>query len=196
MPRISYVLPTRGESAIADMIRHRRKDGELTELDGVLLNAPNIAEGYNALLKAVRTCNSLPDDVKELMILRVAALNSASYEWIQHEPLAQKAGLDASQLAIIRDVSIVPASAEAFNKEAKTGLSRLQFAALIFTDHMTRLVKVPQNVFDALRAELENEQQMLEATATVAAYNMVSRILVALDVDDKAELDPPIPGYE
>ena len=36
MPRVPYVQPVRGESAIADMIRSRRKDGELTELDGVL----------------------------------------------------------------------------------------------------------------------------------------------------------------
>ena len=55
-------------------------------------------------------------------------------------------------------------------------------------------MKVPQHVFDALRSQLDNDQQMLEATATVAAYNMVSRILVALDVGNVAESDVPHPG--
>jgi hypothetical protein len=33
----------------------------------------------------------------------------------------------------------------------------------------------------------------LEATTTVGAYNMVSRLLVALDVDDKSQMKTPIP---
>ena len=56
---------------------------------------------------------------------------------------------------------------------------------------MTRSIKVPQGVFDHLRSLLPNNQQMLEITATIAAYNMVSRILVALDVSDKAEVPVP-----
>jgi pimeloyl-ACP methyl ester carboxylesterase len=37
------------------------------------------------------------------------------------------------------------------------------------------------------------EQQLLEATATVGGYNLVSRLLVALDVDDRAEMEVPVP---
>ncbi|EJD02489.1 carboxymuconolactone decarboxylase [Fomitiporia mediterranea MF3/22] len=193
MPRVPYVLPKRGESAIADSIRLRRKGEELTELDGVLLNAPTIAEGYNALLKAVRTSSSLPDDIRELIILRVAALNSASYEWIQHEPIARKAGLSTSQLLLVRDISVVPALLEHLNADAATGLSPLHAAAMVYTDYVTRFVEIPQSVFNNLRSKLENDQQMLELTTTAAAYNMVSRILVALDVGDKAEEKVPVP---
>lgn len=66
-------------------------------------------------------------------------------------------------------------------------------AALIYTDYMTRFVKVPQHAFDRLRSHLGNDQQMFEATATVASYNLVSRLLVALDVGDKAEEEVPVP---
>ncbi|THH04182.1 hypothetical protein EW145_g5716 [Phellinidium pouzarii] len=193
MPRIPYVFPPRAESEIADKIRLRRKDEELTDLDGMILNAPKIAEGYDMLLKAIRTLNSLPDDVRELIILRVAALNSAAYEWIQHEPLATKAGLNSAQLAMIRDVSTVPASARALNAPSNSiaGFSDIQAAALEYTDYMTRSVAVPQDVFDSLRANLENDQQVFEATATVATYNMVSRMLMALDVADKASEEVP-----
>ena len=37
------------------------------------------------------------------------------------------------------------------------------------------------------------EQQMVEATAIVGGYNLVSRFLVALDVDDKSTLKVPVP---
>ena len=90
-------------------------------------------------------------------------------------------------------------------------LSPLQSAALAFADASTRNVRVPSNVFDAFRdaltTELEErpakdkvsgenvtvEQQMIEAAAVVGGYNLVSRFLVALDIDDKCELAVPIP---
>ena len=52
---------------------------------------------------------------------------------------------------------------------------------LALTDAMTRDIEVP----DALMAELQQHydaRQLVELVATVAAYNMVSRLLVALNV--------------
>lgn len=48
---------------------------------------------------------------------------------------------------------------------------------------MTRDVKVPQALFDELKG-LFNEQEVVEITATVASYNLVSRFLVALDIGE------------
>jgi 4-carboxymuconolactone decarboxylase len=63
-------------------------------------------------------------------------------------------------------------------------------AALAYADAMTVNVKVPQEVFDALKVHL-NDQEIMEATATVASYNLVSRVLVALDVNDMADTEVP-----
>jgi hypothetical protein len=69
MPRIPYRYPPAGADPIADAIRERRGPARgLTPLDGMLLNAPAIANGWNNLLGAVRTKNSLPDDVREIMV--------------------------------------------------------------------------------------------------------------------------------
>ena len=128
----------------------------------------------------------------------------------QHEPVARQAGLSTRQLQ-----AIYKFDSESFGTDPKLAidkssggdeysLSRLQAAALIYTDAMTVLkeegVNVPQKTFDALRAELQvgeelRDQQMMEATATAAAYNMVSRILKALNVGGLADdLDylPPV----
>jgi alkylhydroperoxidase family enzyme len=52
---------------------------------------------------------------------------------------------------------------------------------------MTRTVTVPEEVFRELRACFD-EREVVEITATVAAYNCVSRFLVALDVGEKNHL--------
>ena len=48
---------------------------------------------------------------------------------------------------------------------------------------MTKDVRVPDEVFDVLKAEF-SDKEVVEITATVAAYNCVSRFLVALDVGE------------
>ena len=47
---------------------------------------------------------------------------------------------------------------------------------------MTRDVHVPDDVFVRVREHL-NEREVVELTATIAAYNCVSRFLEALRID-------------
>jgi pimeloyl-ACP methyl ester carboxylesterase len=88
---------------------------------------------------------------------------------------------------------------------SKGKLSPIQQAALNLADEMTTNVKVSDATFATLKEELSKEekgneaatnQKMTEAVATVAVYNMVSRFLVALDVDDHANVPCPVPGLE
>ncbi|GAA6047557.1 hypothetical protein JCM3770_005807 [Rhodotorula araucariae] len=191
MPRIPYKAPAKGTSVVGDAIRERRGARGLTPLDQTLLNAPEIANGWNTLLGAVRTRNSLPDDIRELMILRVAARNSATFEWIHHAHVGTDAGLTNQQLSIIRDLHTpLPTPA------APGVLSPYQAAALRFADASTYNVTVPQSRIDELKEHLKDDQQLLEATAVVATYNMVSRLLVTLDVGDMGDVSVPLPEAE
>jgi alkylhydroperoxidase family enzyme len=52
---------------------------------------------------------------------------------------------------------------------------------LAYIDAMTRHIQVPDAVFAAVNA-LHAPRQMVEITATVAAYNMVSRCLEAFQI--------------
>ncbi|HEU0231343.1 MAG TPA: carboxymuconolactone decarboxylase family protein, partial [Burkholderiaceae bacterium] len=54
-------------------------------------------------------------------------------------------------------------------------------AVLGYTDAMTRNVKVPAETFQAVRRHF-NPRELVELTATIGAYNMVSRFLEALDI--------------
>ncbi|KAG7450860.1 alpha/beta-hydrolase [Guyanagaster necrorhizus] len=167
--------PPVGTSPIADAIRERRGSRGLTALDGTLLHVPPVAQGWNSLLGAIRTKGKLSDDVRELMILRVAAHNHAAYEWIHHEHVGRSAGLTTDQLLVIRDTSRLPTDGGV--------LSALQKSALAFAQESTTKVKVSPEVTDALKKNLQNDDDLfVEAAAVVATYNMVSRFLVSLDV--------------
>lgn len=65
-------------------------------------------------------------------------------------------------------------------------------AAIAFADHNTHNVLVPNSVFNGLKAFL-NDRQLVEAAATVGAYNFVSRFVVSLNVDGKINVPVPIP---
>jgi 4-carboxymuconolactone decarboxylase len=184
MARLPYVAP---DGDVTDRIRQRR-GGRLTALDGILLHSPPFADGWNGMLGAVRGASTLPADIRELAILRVASRNGAEYEWVAHEPLARKAGLGDEAIAAVKVGSASGVSgASGASGSGGGGLSPAQWAALAYADAMTVYVSVPDEVFDAVREHL-SEQQVLELTVTVAAYNMVSRVLVALEV--RAGEDP------
>jgi hypothetical protein len=47
---------------------------------------------------------------------------------------------------------------------------------------MTRSVEVGDDAFAAARAALGDDRQLVELVGTIAAYNMVSRVIVALGI--------------
>ena len=155
--------------ALADRIRLER-DGRMLNLYSMLLNAPPVAEGWLALFTAIRQQCTLRGDYRELVILRVALLNGASYEYQVHVPFALREGVTQQQIDALQQW------------QSATVLTPAQRAVLAYTDSMTREIHVPKPVFDALRAHFNN-REIVELTATVGGYNLVSRFLEALAVD-------------
>jgi 4-carboxymuconolactone decarboxylase len=143
--------------------------GRISLLYQVLLHSEPIASGWERMLTAVRLQTSVPPALRELIILRVAVLNGADYEFDAHVPHAERAGLKAGEIAAVRDAVPGPV----FNP--------LQRTVLDLTDAMTRSVKVPDEVMDRV-AKAFDHRETIELVATVAAYNMVSRLLVALGI--------------
>lgn len=177
--RIPYVpnpppTSTPEDAAIVDRITARRAPRPLQALDLALLHAPPVADGWNSFLGAVRTKTTLPDDVRELAISRVAVVNRAWYEWGHHAPLAIKAGVSEAVMEHVKVDGPV-----AIDKRPE-GLSEEQWASVVLADEMTRNVQVSDETFAKVKA-LFGERGSVEMVATVACYNCVSRFLVALD---------------
>lgn len=178
MPRIPYKPENLAEpAAIVSAIRTRR-GGHLHELDRMLLHSPPFAQGWNAHLGAVRNGLTLNGRLRELAICAIAVLNGAEYEWVQHAPVFLKEGGTQAQLDAMRNFT-GPGKLDAAQFNAT------EQALLQLTLEMTRDIKVTDATFAAVRAALGDDQQTAEAVGTIATYNMVSRFLVALGVEEE-----------
>jgi 4-carboxymuconolactone decarboxylase len=87
-----------------------RQSFELTDADGVLagpfnamLTSPRAGTALQRLGAALRYHTGLPDQVRELVILVVAAHLGSAFEWHAHEPLARDCGVTDEVIAALRD---------------------------------------------------------------------------------------------
>lgn len=167
--RVPLVQPgTRPELAeIESRIMAQR--GRVSLLYQVLLNSGPIASGWERMLTAVRNQTDVPADLRELVILRVAVLNGARFEYDAHVPHARAAGVSDGKIDAVRQ--------DVLSDE----FAPLERLVLELTDAMTRQVVVPEELMSRLQQHFD-PKGVVEVVATVAAYNMVSRLLVALNV--------------
>lgn len=176
MARIPYADLSRDEiqPLVQQIIAER---GEVLHLYRMLMHSVPVATGWLAYLTAIRQQCKLSDALRELVIMRVAHLNGAPYEADQHRPFALKSGVSEDQLDALAQWDQQP---EVFDQ--------MQRDVLAYTDAMTRDVHVSDEVASAVREHFDHEQ-LVELTATIAAYNMVSRFLEAMQIhsDDKPD---------
>ena len=167
--RLPLIVPgTRPELAkLEERISAER--GRISLLYQVLLNSAPIASGWEQLLTAVRNQTSIPADLRELINLRVAVLNRAKFEFEAHVPVAKRAGLDGRKIEAVKEETV----SQAYDSR--------ETLMLELTDAMTRDAAVPERLFRRLKREFD-DKGIVEFVATVAAYNMVSRFLVALNI--------------
>lgn len=176
--RISYapkdpVDPTPETQAIYDRIKERRNPRPLIPLDLALLHNPNVADGFNTMMGAIRSKSSLSLTAMEIAVCYVAVLNGAVYEWTAHAPLALKAGVKREALQAVLKGDVKNASA----------LTEEEIDVLEFTYESTKNIVVPDDLMEKLKGRY-TDRQVMELTITVGSYNMVSRFLVALDVTE------------
>jgi AhpD family alkylhydroperoxidase len=120
---------------------------------------------------------TLPRDEAELVILRVAHNTGSDYEWVQHERLAQRAGLSADQVARVRN-----------GTEAPGWLPR-QTLLLRAADEL----HADRRIADELWAELAreyDERELIELCLLIGHYEMLAMTLRSLEVQPDAVPDP------
>lgn len=166
--RLPPALPATSTAASAAEAQILRSRGRVSPLYQLLLHSPPIASGWESLLTAIRRKCQLEPGLRELVILRVALLNRAPYEFDAHAPLAREAGLSDAKIRALQSDNL-----EAFDAREKLVLE--------YCDVMTRDIHVPDELFARIRKQFD-ETGVVELTATIAAYNMVSRFLEALHV--------------
>ena len=175
MARLPYPDETTSAEleALANAVRAER-GGRLLNIHRMLLHSPPVCEGFLKFFTAVRQRCLLTGRYRELAILRVGLINGARYEYDVHVPFALSEGVSLEQLEALGDW------------EHATVFLAADRAVLAYADAMTREVRVADHVFDALRSHF-NDREILELTATIAGYNLVSRFLEALEIDPETQ---------
>jgi alkylhydroperoxidase family enzyme len=176
MPRIPYKPhDNAGPEEVVGPIRARR-GGKLMNLDRMILHSVPFTAGWGTFLRAVRTELSLSAKIRELAMCAVSALTNTEYELHHHEPHFLSAGGTKEQFDALADVRKAAQNTKLFDA---TDRAVLQLAL-----EMTENVAVSDATFAAARNALgDDERQTVELVGVIAAYNMVTRFVMALGIE-------------
>jgi AhpD family alkylhydroperoxidase len=169
MPRVPYIEEKDHPELAPLVARIKAERGKVLDLYKVLLHSPAVMEGWLNFFTAIRQKTKLGGRYRELAIMRVAILNGADYEYQAHLPFALKEGATREQIAALKawQVSSLFGAAER--------------AVLAYTDAMTKEIQVSDELFAEVQKHFD-AQDLVELTATIAGYNLVSRFLEAMQV--------------
>jgi alkylhydroperoxidase family enzyme len=152
----------------------KRRGGQFINLDRMLLHSVPIAEGWNHFIGEIRNNLSLDPKLRELAMCGVAVLNGTEYEFFHHAPPFKKAGGTEEQVQGLRLIGQA--------NFPKNLYSAVENDAAELTFQVTRNIKVDPELMKRLQKAL-GSTDTVELVTVIAAYNMVSRFLIALDVN-------------
>ncbi len=178
MQRISLVEKEQAHHRVRELYQKIEGNGvNVTNLFKVMGHMPYIGLRFQQMGSAILHGEELASNLRELAILRVGTLTQADYELAQHRPIALECGVRQHQIDEVTDWMT---SAE-FDEREK--------ALLSYTDEVVQNIKVRDETFARLK-DFFNEHAIVELTTVIGFYCMVSRILVALQI----ELEEGNPG--
>lgn len=143
-----------------------------------MFNNPGVARAVGALGEQLRFQGVLPDDVRELVILRFASRRRFGYEWAHHQRPAHLAGLD--------DATIASISAG----ELPDTLPDASRAVLEAVDAVTDLRSIPADIQGRVVAA-HGHGGVVEVVALCGLYGLMGEMATAFDIPVEAGLPTP-----
>ncbi|MGH6726987.1 MAG: carboxymuconolactone decarboxylase family protein [Pseudolabrys sp.] len=160
---------------LADMFaRIRAKRGHLLNIHQVAGHAPKMLRAQAAYATALREESSLPRDLQELLILRVAQVNGSDYEQSVHRPIAVACGVPPAKVAALPAWPTSPL----FDARER--------AALAFVDQAALSGDVDDEVFTAAKNTF-SPQGVIELASLIGWYVGNARFVRALRIASEPE---------
>lgn len=148
----------------------RTKGREVPMLYRTLGNAPAMLEAWVGMAWPLRSQPETDRGLRELMIMRVALLTNASFEWLAHWPAAIRAGIRQEQLEGLNN----PTDAALFSEVEQT--------AIRVVDEVIGDGGASQDAIDALKGHF-NESEIVELVLTATYYSCVSATLKSFGLE-------------
>ncbi|TCT08320.1 carboxymuconolactone decarboxylase family protein [Aquabacter spiritensis] len=149
----------------------------------VLLHSPDLARRVEQLGVYVRFQCKVPERLRELAIVTVAAHWRAAYEWYAHAPLAQKQGITETALAAI---------AQGETPDFSEAGDRITHA---YVAHLLKAGRVSDAVYGEAKALL-GEDGIVDLTGLVGYYTLLALQLNAFQVPVPDDAETPWPVAE
>lgn len=180
MPRFEPVASTVESPEVQDVFDRIRARGEQpSPLYLTLAHAPALLAAWAGFAGALRHSTALERSVAELVVMRLAQLSEAPYQWAYHWKPALAAGLTEDQLRSLG------------HWRESTGFDLRQRLALGLAEDMFRRAVDDEQVL-SLRTEFDTGQ-LFELILTIGFYINVGRVLQVLDLDVDPSLRPYLP---
>lgn len=175
MARLPYVDP----EAAPERVRRALDAVPPLNVFRMVANAESAFRPWLAFGGALLSSLELDAGVRELAILRVARLEGAEYEWVQHEPIARAAGITGEQVAAVDRGDLDDAS-----------LGAAQRAALRFTTEVVRDVRASDESLRALTDAGLSPREVVELLLVIGQYMMVARVAetAGIELDEPADV--------
>lgn len=147
---------------------------------GLFANHPALAQAYFTFNGHVLNRSSIAGRARELVILRVAALRDAEYEWAQHVMIGREQGLTDEEIERI------------ISGPAADGWSMLDRALLTAVDELLSTARITDATWAVLADELDTHQQM-DLVFTIGAYSLLAMAFntFQLQLEDSLKLVTP-----
>jgi alkylhydroperoxidase family enzyme len=142
-------------------LRRRKGGSQGHNVLGTLARHPKLMHAYHVFNGHILFTTSLSPRQRELLILRVAALREAEYEWEQHVILAAEAGLDDDEIARIAD-----------GPDA-SGWSVEDAASVRAVDELLSDAMITDATW-AILSRAMVEHQLMDLVFTVGAYDLLA----------------------
>jgi 4-carboxymuconolactone decarboxylase len=161
-------------AAVFDVFRDHGRD--VPTLYRTLGNSPAMLAAWVGMAWPLRNESVTSRGLRELIIMRVAQLTRATYEWLAHWDMAVHHGIDDGKLAALGSWR----TSELFSPAERE--------VLAMTDDLTDELEVGDETWAAL-ADRYQPGEIIELVLTASYYSCVSRVLrtLRLPVD---ETDP------
>jgi alkylhydroperoxidase family enzyme len=173
--RVPLIRTADAPDAVRDVYRRSYEaNGGIGNLYRALANSPSVLPAWVELAWPLRSEMRVPRSLRELIILRVAAILDAPYVWAHHSVFALENGLSSEQVGRLDR----PGDGDLFDEE--------QRAVIDAAEELTTSGTLSDDCFAALATRFDAEQ-IVELVTTISFYNCVARVTSALAIPlDKA----------
>lgn len=137
---------------------------------GTFAHHPELARAYHTFNGHILFGTTLSPRQRELLVLRVAVVRQAEYEWVQHTVIAADAGLAPDEIARVAEGPDAP------------GWSPIDAAMVRAVDELVRDAKVSNETWTVLSGDLDT-QQLMDLVFTVGAYDLLAMATESFGVE-------------